>query len=133
MSMSTWLCRRERSTASSPTRAKGITAQVEQDRARVLIRDPAHDKGSIREEATVTGGPGLARDLAADRHRLGEEPGAEEAARPPDRQWAGTAVVPPSRDLGGTLPEPCRALPVEGPLGGVRGIVEGARAPGRGP
>ena len=87
-------------------------------------RHSAHDQGSVSEEATVAGDPGIARDLTAHRQRLGEEPGAEQASRTPDRQGAGAAVVLPSRDLGRTLPKLCRALPVEGPLGGVRGSVE---------
>ena len=106
--------------------AEGITAQVEQDRARVLIRDPAHDQGSVREEATVIGGPGITRDLAADRHRFREQPGAEEASRPPDRQLAAPAVVASSRNLGRTLPATRCHLPVVGPLGRVGGIVKRA-------
>ena len=92
-SMRTWLCRRERSTASSPTLRRASRHRSSRTAQVSLIRDPAHDQGRIREEATVIGGPGLTRDLTADRHRLREQPGAEEASRPPDRQLAGTAVV----------------------------------------
>ena len=104
--------------------SKGVAAEVEQNRTGVVIGDPAHDERRFREESPVTGGSCLARHSTALRHGLGEEPGAKEASCPPDRQRAGTAVVLPCRDLGRALPEPGRALPVEGTLGGVGGIVE---------
>jgi hypothetical protein len=107
--------------------SKGIATQVEQNRTGIEIGDPANDERRLREESSVTRGSCLACYPTAFRQRSGEEPSAEEASRPPDRQRAGAAVVLPCRDLGGALPEPGRPQPVKGPLRGIRGTSEGCK------
>ena len=103
---------------------KRVATQVEQDRARVTVGDAANDEGSVGQQWPVPGGAGIGRGVTAYRHRVGEEPSAEQAARLADLELAGPAIVFPTGDFGRTLPELRGSLPVEATLGRVAGVVE---------
>ncbi len=85
---------------------------------------PAHNECRFREEWRVSGCSCIARHPSALPHGIGEKPSAIEASCPPDRQHAGSVVVRSRRDVGRALPQRGRIHPVEGSLGGSRGVVK---------